>query len=116
MELDKVTIKGESFVLVPTEMFYELMEDTRDLAYINANAANLQETIPGEIVHRIFLHNENPIKVYRQYQQITQEDFANKIGSTLQHLQNIENNHTIPKKSELVKIAQILNVAVDEIS
>ena len=65
-------------------MIYEqLLEDSEMLAdikaYDEAKARN-EEFFPATVVQRITIDGENPLKVWREYRGLTQEQLATAVG------------------------------------
>ena len=55
------------------------------------------------------------IKKIRKMQGLTQRELANKLGTTPQNLAQYENNKRNPKYWTLQKIAEVLNVSLEEL-
>lgn len=55
------------------------------------------------------------IKKIRKMQGLTQRELANKLGTTPQNLAQYENNKRNPKYWTLQKIAEVLNVSIEEL-
>jgi transcriptional regulator with XRE-family HTH domain len=86
----------------------ELLEDIRDFDTINAAIDRREEElIPAEVVYAI-LDGENPIKVWREYRELTQQQLADTAGISKPYLSQIE---TGKRKGTLAKawIWRVLN-------
>jgi len=93
----------------------ELLEDIRDFDRINAAIENgEEELIPSEVVHAI-LDGENPIKVWREYRELTQQQLADAAGISKPYLSQIETGKRTGTTDILSAIAKALNVSLDEI-
>ena len=117
MELDRITIKGEGFVLVPTHIFQELLEgieDKEDIEAIEQSAG--AQTISGDVVHRIILNGENPIKVFREYRGLNMAELAIKANISEAYISMIESGKRVGTTKVLKKIAEILLISLDDIA
>ncbi|MBM6725185.1 MULTISPECIES: helix-turn-helix domain-containing protein [Oscillospiraceae] len=55
------------------------------------------------------------IMYYRKQQGLTQEQLAEMVGITQQHLQRVETAHSVPSLSKLLDIADVLGVPVQKL-
>ena len=93
----------------------EMLEDIRD--YDAAKAAlekGEDELIPAEIVYAI-LDGESPIKVWREYRGLTQQQLADKVGISKPYLSQIETGKRTGTTDILSVIAKALDVSLDEV-
>lgn len=93
----------------------EELNDIKESSQIKADITSGQEeTIPAEIVNRL-LNDENPIKVWREYRNIDQVEMANKLGITPSFLSQIETGKKTGSIKTRRKIADFLNLDLDDI-
>ena len=93
----------------------ELLEDIRDFDTINAAIDRREEElIPAEVVYAI-LDGENPIKVWREYRELTQQQLAETAGISKPYLSQIETGKRIGTAEILSAIAKALDVSLDEV-
>lgn len=93
----------------------ELLEDIRDFDTINAAIdCREEELIPSEVVYAI-LDGENPIKVWREYRELTQQQLAETAGISKPYLSQIETGKRIGTAEILSAIAKALDVSLDEV-
>jgi DNA-binding XRE family transcriptional regulator len=93
----------------------EMLQDIRDYDNIKAVIEREeQEVIPSEVTYAI-LDGENPIKVWREYRGLTQQQLAELIGISTPYLSQIEKNRRTGTKEVLVAIAKALKVTLDDI-
>lgn len=93
----------------------EMLEDIRD--YDAAKAAierGEEELIPSEVVFAI-LDGENPIKVWREFRGLTQQQLAETVGISKPYLSQIETGKRRGTTEVITVIANALNVSVDEL-
>ena len=93
----------------------ELLEDIRDFDTINAAIDRREEElIPAEVVYAI-LDGENPIKVWREYRELTQQQLADTAGISKPYLSQIETGKRMGTAEILSAIAKALDVSLDEV-
>ena len=109
------------WAVLPYEEYLALLEQAEELEDIrdyDAAKAALErgedELIPGEIVHAI-LDGENPIKVWREYRGLTQQQLADRAGISKPYLSQIETGKRKGATEILSAIAKALDVSLDEI-
>ena len=90
-------------------------EDMLDARIINEMKSQNQETIPGEFINRIFIDDESPIRVYREWRQYSMQYVAEKVGITQSYLSNIETGKREGTISLYQKLALVLNIEINHI-
>lgn len=97
------------------ENYPQLLEDIRDFDAISAAIERGdEEVIPAEVVHAI-LDGENPIKIWREYRGLTQQQLADAVGMSKPYLSQIETGKRAGTTEILSAIAKALNVSLDEV-
>ncbi|MGH2413392.1 MAG: helix-turn-helix transcriptional regulator, partial [Microcystaceae cyanobacterium] len=99
--------------VIPYEVYEKLVEDAEMLsdikAYDEAKARD-EESFPADVVYRMVLEDENPIKVLREYRNLTQEQLAQKAGGISRvYISDIESG----RKSGSVKVLKAIAKALD---
>ena len=93
----------------------ELLEDIRDFDAISAAIERGdEELIPAEVVYAI-LDGENPIKVWREYRGLTQQQLADKAGISKPYLSQIETGKRTGTTEILSAIAKSLDVSLEDV-
>ncbi|MBK6645450.1 MAG: helix-turn-helix transcriptional regulator [Anaerolineales bacterium] len=93
----------------------EMLEDIRDFDRISAAIdSGEEELIPSEVVYAI-LDGENPIKVWREYRGLTQQQLADKAGISKPYLSQIETGKRKGTTDILSAIAKALDVSLDDV-
>ncbi len=93
----------------------ELLEDIRDFERINAAIERgEEELIPAEVVNAI-LDGENPIKVWREFRGLTQQQLADAAGISKPYLSQIETGKRKGSTDILSALAKALNVTLEEV-
>jgi DNA-binding XRE family transcriptional regulator len=93
----------------------EMLEDIRDYDAAKAALENGEdELIPSEVVYAI-LDGKNPIKVWREYRGLTQQQLADKVGISKPYLSQIETGKRKGTTDILSAIAKALDVSLNEV-
>ena len=121
IEFETVTKNGTTFGLLPLQDIEKLLEDSEMLADIRAYdtaKARLEhgedEIIPLELIERR-LNKENPIKIWREYRELTQEALAKASGISRPMIAAIESGHKTGAATTLKKLATALDVSMEQI-
>ena len=94
----------------------ELLEDIRDFDSISAAIERGdEELIPAEVVNAI-LDGQNPIKVWREYRGLTQQQVADAIQISKPYLSQIETGKRTGTTDVLSAIAEVLNISLEQIT
>lgn len=109
------------WAVVPYETYLELVEKAEMLQdvqdYDSAKAAlerGDDELVPSEVVYAI-LDGENPIKVWREYRRMSQQEVAETAGISIPYLSQLETNKRKGSLNVLSAIAKALNVSLEVI-
>jgi DNA-binding XRE family transcriptional regulator len=94
----------------------ELLEDIHDLDRINAAMKRgKEESIPAEVVNAI-LDGKNPIKVWREYRSLTQQQLADMVRISKPYLSQLETGKRTGTTDVLASIAKALNVSLEHVA
>jgi DNA-binding XRE family transcriptional regulator len=108
------------WAVVPYETYLQLveqaetLEDIRD--YDTAKAAlegGEEELIPSEVVYAL-LEGRNPIKVWREYRDLTQAQLAQAAGISVPYLSQLESGKRKGSTDILMSIAKALRLSLDD--
>jgi DNA-binding XRE family transcriptional regulator len=93
----------------------EMLEDIQDINHIKkALESGEEELIPAEVVNAL-LDYENPIKVWREFRGMTQQQLAKSIGISTPYISQLESGKREASIKVLTAIARIFNVDVDDL-
>ncbi|MEO7838662.1 MAG: helix-turn-helix transcriptional regulator [Anaerolineales bacterium] len=93
----------------------EMLEDIRDYDAAKAELENGEdELIPSEVVFAI-LDGGNPIKIWREYRGLTQQQLADAAGISKPYLSQIETGKRKGSTEILSAIAKALDVSLDDV-
>jgi DNA-binding XRE family transcriptional regulator len=93
----------------------EMLEDIHD--YDASKAAverGEEELIPSEVVFAI-LDGRNPIKVWREFRDMSQQQLAERAGISKPYLSQIENDKRRGTTEVITAIAKALKISIDEL-
>lgn len=108
------------WAVIPYEQYIHLVEDAEMLQDIrDYDAAKLaikqgEELVPSSVAYAI-LDGENPIKVWREFRQLTQKQLAEKAGISKSYLSQIESGRRKGTADILQAIAAVLGLTLDDI-
>jgi DNA-binding XRE family transcriptional regulator len=111
--------EGHPYAVVPIEMYKKLVEDSEMLAdiqaYDNAIVRN-EEFFPLDVIEKITIDGEHPLKVWREYRNLTQEQLAEAVENiSPSYLSEIESGKQTGSIEVISAIADVLNVDVEMI-
>ena len=89
-------------------------EDLEDIKAIEAYLANPKEGIPGDLVKRI-IDGESPLAVYREWRGYNQSSLSKASGVHRVQIADIEAGRSKGSVDTLKKLAETLNVSIDEL-
>lgn len=93
----------------------EMLQDIRDYDSVKtAIEQGKEELIPSEVTFSL-LDGENPIKVWRKYRGLTQQQLAEIVGISTPYLSQIETSKRTGTTEVLLAIAKALTVTLDDI-
>jgi ribosome-binding protein aMBF1 (putative translation factor) len=124
MKMNKPSIittpSGDRLAILPLADYERLVSAAEDAAEVRAYdeakrriASGEDELIPGEFADRI-LDGESPVRVWREYRGMSAKDLAAKAEISGPYLSQIENGERDGSFDTMRKIAQALNVSLDD--
>lgn len=119
MNVEIVKRQGVEYVLLPRVQYDQLLEDAemlRDIREFREAKAADEEAYPSEVINRLILNEESPIRVYRDHRGLTQQQLADKCGIQRAYLAEIETGRKSGSIKTLKTIAAALGVDLASIS
>ena len=93
----------------------EMLQDIEDYDRVKAALeGGEEEIIPAEVVDAL-LDGENPVKAWRRYRQLTQQQLAEAAGTSVPFLSQIETGKRKASTKTMAAFARALNVTVDDL-
>jgi len=115
-----ITIQGVKYALLPLKILEQLrgkLEEFQDIADVMEIKERISrgegEYFPAYILDEILDNGKNPVKVYREYRKMTQEQLAEKAGISVHMVRKIENGESEGSISTIKAIAKALNLDID---
>ena len=109
------------WAVVPYEAYLQLVEKAEmaeDIQDFDRAKAALErgedELVPSEVVYAI-QDSENPIKVWREYRGLSQQETAENAGISVPYLSQLETNKRKGSLGVLSAIAKVLKVSLESI-
>ncbi len=118
-KLQTITLGGKEYAVVPRAEYEALRnavdEDIMDAAIIRRVLENPdQELVPFELVKRI-ASGEHPVRVWRDYRGMKAGELAAAAGIVASYLSDIENGKKPGSVKAVKRIADALNITVDDL-
>lgn len=108
------------YAVLPYDLYAQLVEDAdmlqaiRDYDAAKLALADGEELIPAHIPYAI-MDGENPVKVWREYRGLTQQELARAAGISASYLSQIETGKREGTTAVLQAIARALNLTLDDV-
>ncbi len=110
----KKTFKDVSDWLLSTTAVHPA-GDAEDVAAYDAAKARREESFPSEIADRL-IAGENPIKIFREYRGLTQRQLARAAATTAPYVSQIETGRRVGSVKLLHRLADALDVGLDDLA
>lgn len=93
----------------------EMLQDIRDYDEVKLAIANgEEELIPSEVTYAL-LDGQNPIRVWREFRGLTQQQVADTAGISKPYMSQLETGQRKGTAEVLAAIARALNVSLDDL-
>ncbi len=108
------------WAIIPYEEYQRLLEEAEMLQDIQAydeaklSVAQGEELIPGEVTFAI-LDGESPIRAWRKYRGMTQQQVAKKAGISKPYLSQLESGQRRGTTEVLGAVARALGVSLEDL-
>jgi DNA-binding XRE family transcriptional regulator len=104
MDYDIIHIAGKPHVLVPLHD-YTVMKN-----------GNNDDSLPDDILQKLAIGEQSPIKILRKYRGMTQDDLANACGLSRPYLTELETGRKDGSIKSLKAIASALGVPLERLA
>jgi DNA-binding XRE family transcriptional regulator len=118
MKTEIIERRGKSFAVVPLKEFERLRHDAQmldDIRAYDTAKSRREETFPADVADRL-VEGENPIRVFRQYRGLTQEQLAKTARVARAYVAQLETGKKQGSVAVLRSIAEVLRVELDDIA
>ncbi len=92
----------------------EMLDDIRDYDLAKQRVLDGEELIPSEVTYAIF-DGENPVRVWRTYRQLTQQQLADRAQISKPYLSQIESGKRAGTTDVFNRLARALDVDIDDL-
>jgi DNA-binding XRE family transcriptional regulator len=92
----------------------EMLQDVRDYDEAKLAVTGGEELIPSQVTYAL-LDGENPLRVWREYRELTQQQVAEAAGISKPYLSQLESGQRKGTTEVLQAIAKVLNVSLDDL-
>ena len=106
------------FAVLPYAEYERLLaiaEDKMDAADVLAYREAREESFPESVVDGL-VNGDHPIKVYRNYRQLTQQELADRIGKSKPYIAKLEAGERTGTIDVLARITEVLEVDLDQLA
>lgn len=122
MTVQLIPPKGKpEFAILPYDDYLkliekaEMLEDVRDFEQAMEDFHKSGSvTIPGEVVFAL-IDGANPIKTWREYRGLSQNDLAQQAGISIPYLSQMETNKRKGSLKVLSSLAQALQLSLEDL-
>ena len=101
------------------QQLLELAERAQDISEAEQARQSIaegeEETIPAEVVNRLFLEQENPLKVWREYRGFTQDELAQAANVGKSYISQIETGKKTGSVKVIKALADVLQLDMDNL-
>lgn len=104
MQYDIIHIAGKPHVLVPLHDYTQMKNNGNDNA------------LPDDVLQKVALGQESPIKIIRKFRGMTQDDLASACGLSRPYLTEIETGRKEGSIRSLKSIAAALGVPLERLA
>lgn len=116
------TPNGDRLIVLPEADYLKLLEAAEDaadrasIAEVRGKlAAGEEEMLPAAFVDRL-IAGENPLRVWREHRGLTCSALAEKAGVVQSYISEIETGKKDGSLKTMKKLADALNVSIDDIA
>lgn len=118
--MNTLTLNDQEYVVVPKNIWQGMVDIAEDRADSQFAAAVLdrmsdEERFPHDFVVRLCSGEEPRLRVWREYRGFSGRKLAEAVGISSAHLSDIETGKKDGSIRVLKRIADVLNVTVDDI-
>lgn len=118
MKLQTIEIDGCAWAIVPMRNYDELREALENLAdheALREAQASGEELFPSSLAERLW-SGANPVRVWREYRGLSVTDLAQRAKVSNSQLSAIERGNTTGSIQTLRRIADVLEVTLDDLA
>lgn len=110
------------YAVVPIETYRRLVacaEDAEDIQAFDRAMTEVargeDEVVPAEVARRLFGGEEHPVRVWREYRGLTQEDLARATGAGKSYISQLEAGRKTGSLRFMRTLAEALEVSMEDL-
>ena len=110
------------YAVIPVDAYRQLLEQAEDAQDIRAADKAMREIengedeiIPGSVVDALINGSKHPLRIWREYRDLTQDALAEKVEVGKSYISQIETGRREGSVSVYRKIAKALQVDIDDL-
>ena len=110
------------YAVIPVDVYRQLLEQAEDAEDIRAADKAMREIengedeiIPGSVVDALINGTKHPLRIWREYRDLTQDALAEKVGVGKSYISQIETGRREGSISVYRKIAKALQIDIDDL-
>ena len=110
------------YAVIPVDAYRQLLEQAEDAEDIRAADKAMREIengedeiIPGSVVDALINGSKHPLRIWREYRDLTQDALAEKVEVGKSYISQIETGRREGSVSVYRKIAKALQVDIDDL-
>ncbi len=108
------TLEVTTIPVADLEALIRRVEDAEDRRSIEAALKGPDDALPAELVTRM-IAGESPLRIFREHRGLTLQALADQAGVGKSHLSQIENGKKSGSIDIYAKLADILDVTIDDL-
>jgi DNA-binding XRE family transcriptional regulator len=116
------TSAGDRMVVIPEDEYNRLLEAAEDAAdreavreFRDRLERGEEELLPAEMVKRILVEGDNPVRVWREHRKMTAKALAEKARVAQSYISQIESGKRDGTVETMRKIAAALGIGIDDL-
>ncbi|MBS9783419.1 MAG: helix-turn-helix transcriptional regulator [Pasteurella sp.] len=118
--MNTLTLDNKEYIVVARDTWQGLMdivEDRLDSVFATSiiEKVDNEESFPHDFVVKLCSGEEPPLKLWREYRGFSGRQLAKKVGISSSYLSDIENGKKDGSVSVVKRIAEVLQVDIDDI-
>ena len=110
------------YAVIPVDVYRQLLEQAEDAEDIRAADKAMREIengedeiIPGSVVDALINGTKHPLRIWREYRDLTQDALAEKVGVGKSYISQIETGRREGSVRVYRKIAKALQIDIDDL-
>ncbi len=111
-------LNEKEYALIPKEDFEDILDVMAYDKAIEAIEKSGSDPVPSEIIDRLFLSEESPLKIWREFRGLKATELAKISGQDKGYISKLENNRDALIKAgsgKISKLAAALNISMDDL-